>query len=138
MSGYTKDVCMRALELGGVLVADGAGCLYDIEKDATRADWVKFDGGLKANVKLAKSVHGYKMERNHCHKNAAVIARAKGWEMWSGLALSDDGIWRVHSWCVAKKNGRGTGRVYETTLHRVMYYGVKQSAAVIEDELGGF
>ena len=59
---------------------------------------------------------------SQCHKNAA-----KRW-FWhpelftitTGYALSDDGIWRQHTWLVDR-----AGKVMETTVLRVSYYGFK-------------
>lgn len=137
MSGYTKDVrrvCRQALKLGGTRVADGADCLFDIEKDAKRTDWRLWAGSKTGrntgNFRVCKSAKGYKMESSKCHRNSAVIADMKGWDMYTGLALSRDGIWRVHSWVIAK-----TGRLYETTIPRVLYFGCKQDAKEVADVL---
>ena len=40
----------------------------------------------------------------------------------TGYALSDDGLWRQHSWLIAKPGRRWT--VIETTCRRLLYYGV--------------
>jgi hypothetical protein len=53
-----------------------------------------------------------------CHANSAALfdlGRADG--IGTGYALSDDGLWRQHSWGV-----KGT-RVLETTVRREMYFG---------------
>jgi hypothetical protein len=56
-----------------------------------------------------------------CHENAALL-----WDMnrdWAsivtGWALSDDGVWRQHSWVKDFVDGR----IYETTEPRVLYFG---------------
>jgi hypothetical protein len=59
------------------------------------------------------------MQRSNCHNNAEQLAIRHRWALWTGLALSDDGCWRVHSWC---KNTHG--RIVETTLPRTRYFGV--------------
>jgi hypothetical protein len=142
MSGYTKAtqrLCRQVLKIGGERVASGGNALFDLEKDATRKDWKlrvgSKNGKNSVGFRLCKSIFGYKMQPSHCHHNAAIIAHTKGWEMWTGLALSADGIWRVHSWAVAKKNGRGTGRLYETTMPRILYYGCKQDEKEVESVL---
>ena len=66
-------------------------------------------------------------EQSQCHRNAGRLYRngelaaiATGW------ALSDDRIWRQHSWGIDWK-----GRIVETTEPRLMYFGVylvRQSA----------
>ncbi len=62
------------------------------------------------------------MRRSDCHRNVRALA-AGGVvpmpEVWSGYALSDDGLWRAHSWVVSD------GRVVETTEPRVLYAGVR-------------
>jgi hypothetical protein len=57
-----------------------------------------------------------------CHVNAARLwrsARCDG--IGTGYALSEDGLWREHSW------GASNGRVVETTTPRILYFGVLMS-----------
>lgn len=70
-------------------------------------------------------------ERGACHHNTAAMFAQK--ELWrflgrrdlpkikiaTGWALSDDGLWRSHSWGVQKD-----GTVVETTCPRIGYLGV--------------
>jgi hypothetical protein len=60
-----------------------------------------------------------RMERSRCHSNAASLwcQSRKRIRIASGYALSEDGIWRRHSW------GSDSGRVIETTVERVAYFG---------------
>lgn len=58
---------------------------------------------------------------NGCHENSSAL-----WDcnkddliLMTGYALSEDGMWRCHSWCV----GVETGLVIETTELRVAYFG---------------
>jgi hypothetical protein len=58
-----------------------------------------------------------------CHMNSAIMwahenGPRKRLRVATGYALSDDTIWRQHSWIVD-----GQGRVRETTLPREIYYG---------------
>src|SRR5262245_28182560 len=54
------------------------------------------------------------MEVSACHDNAAKLAiEHRGWRWFYGMALSDDGCWRVHSWAVTTR-----GRIVETTEPR--------------------
>jgi len=62
-----------------------------------------------------------------CHENASVL-----WEgfqdslvLATGYALSEDGLWRQHSWCV---EGTGERRVVETTTRRLLYLGFGMDA----------
>lgn len=120
----------RALKLGGksfqvpgVIERD----LYD-ELKRPESEWVAFDGAL---ARVAKSSKGIPMQTRGCHENAAVVALQRNWECWTGLALSADGCWRVHSWVRIPS----TGRLLETTTPRTMYLGVKLSKEDTEDLL---
>lgn len=67
--------------------------------------------------------------RSHeCHENILRLVEKEPdkYTMYTGLALSGDGIWRVHSWAVAKD-----GRIIESTQPRVLYYGAE---SILEDE----
>lgn len=60
-------------------------------------------------------------EACRCHENSARLwdANRKRLLIATGYALSRDGMWRQHSWCVSKKSNR----VVETTEKRLLYYG---------------
>lgn len=57
---------------------------------------------------------------NHCHENSAYLYQDKPsiTEIGTGWALSNDGLWRQHSWAM-----RGSELV-ETTVQRTKYYGI--------------
>jgi hypothetical protein len=57
--------------------------------------------------------------RSQCHRNSADLWFRSGGRtrIVTGYALSDDGLWRQHSW------GCENGRVAETTEPRVLYFG---------------
>lgn len=63
---------------------------------------------------------------NRCHENASRIFMERypsTTRIVTGYALSDDGIWRQHSWL---RWGNGWKRgVIETTEKRVLYFGVE-------------
>ena len=74
-------------------------------------------------------------KQSDCHRNAArLFCRTKGAvRIASGYALSDDSLWRQHSWGVKAK----TRRVIETTEHRLRYFGfVLNDAESMEFLLG--
>jgi hypothetical protein len=56
-----------------------------------------------------------------CHGNVAMLHIESRGEVRiaHGYALSDDGLWRQHSWGVSAEDGR----IIETTERRVRYYG---------------
>jgi hypothetical protein len=83
--------------------------------------------GVLQNGRGAKLV---KMTRSKCHVNAAELV-TQSWfgsrsgqtpelSYFTGLALSADGIWRVHSWAVASD-----GMTIETTDRRTKYFGYR-------------
>lgn len=70
--------------------------------------------------------HGYGAEKRRgqmcrCHENAASLFSQYGYRVCTGYALSDDGMWRQHSWCIEKRP-RST-KIIETTESRVLYFG---------------
>ena len=62
-----------------------------------------------------------RMQRSRCHSNAAELWQESGGciRIGTGYALSDDGLWRRHSW------GLERGRVVETTVEHELYFGVE-------------
>src|SRR6185312_10293402 len=56
---------------------------------------------------MSGSVENKVMERNACHKNISVLWIAKQSRLvgiGTGYALSNDGLWRQHSWGI-RRNG---------------------------------
>jgi hypothetical protein len=61
------------------------------------------------------------MKKNGCHENVSRIWASKQHKIagiGTGYSLSDDGLWRQHSWGI-RRNG-----IIETTSLRVKYFGV--------------
>lgn len=59
------------------------------------------------------------MQANDCHINAAVLWRAgEVPSIGTGYAMSDDRLWREHSWGVTSE-----GLIVETTVQRATYFG---------------
>ena len=53
-----------------------------------------------------------------CHRNSALLWKNnKDASIVTGYALSDDGLWRQHTWCIMNKE------VWESTTQRVLYFG---------------
>jgi hypothetical protein len=60
---------------------------------------------------------------SQCHRNSAKLW-AKNQDkcfIATGYALSEDGLWRGHTWCV-KRTSRGIS-IIETTVPRLLYFG---------------
>jgi hypothetical protein len=75
-------------------------------------------GGLQGP--RARKVRG---DRSDCHRNAARLLRTgKAAGIGTGYALSDDGLWRQHTWGLD-----GDGEVLETTESREQYWGIQFS-----------
>ncbi len=66
----------------------------------------------------------------YCHDN--VIAKwkknKKRYTMVTGYGLSNDGLWRQHSWLIDTKNTI----LLETTVARILYYGVLLEGTIAE------
>ena len=120
----TKDVSAlkrRALKIGGERFQIPGVIECDLRDELPRQDWRDTPG---AGARLLK------MRTCGCHENAARLALAYNWSCWTGLALSPDGVWRVHSWAMNRR-----GRIVETTVPRTHYLGVLLSRAATEDLL---
>lgn len=65
-------------------------------------------------------------EEGTCHANASRIWHENQEELaiGTGYALSDDGLWRQHSWLVRKEPIAGQYRLLETTIKRIKYFGI--------------
>jgi hypothetical protein len=59
------------------------------------------------------------MKQSRCHNNCTELFLLNNTiKIFYGYALSDDGLWRNHSWCVNKE-----GIIIETTVSRLLYLG---------------
>lgn len=89
-------------------------------------DWValQFEPDLESLLDEGKLIHGNvvfnRMEPCKCHKNCAQIwdRYPKIYKIATGWALSEDGIWRQHTWLMEEKT------IIETTERRLLYYGI--------------
>jgi hypothetical protein len=65
-------------------------------------------------------------ESGQCHLNVAQIwnERSEEYSIVTGYALSEDGLWRQHSWLLREKPTAGQCRLIETTIERIKYFGV--------------
>jgi hypothetical protein len=71
------------------------------------------------------------MSKSRCHENVARVWTRKRHGVLgigTGYALSDDGLWRQHSWGVRREG------VLETTVPRTKYFGL----LLQEEEADGF
>lgn len=67
-------------------------------------------------------------EPRECHANSARLSLVlPGAQLCTGYALSDDGMWRQHSWVIVGE------RVVETTVEREQYFGVVMTDSEAEE-----
>lgn len=59
-------------------------------------------------------------EPRECHTNALELSRAGRGTSCNGFGLSEDGLWRSHSWLLEP-----SGILIETTQPRTSYFGVE-------------
>jgi|SRR5579862_1811695 len=81
----------------------------------------------------AATLRQVKGQPSNCHENVAKrYKQRKGKErMVHGYGLSDDGLWRLHSWLIDGSDG-----VIETTVSRIAYYGIVLEGPLVEWFLG--
>jgi hypothetical protein len=89
-------------------------------------DWVALqdEPDLKALLERGRVFNGkiflMHMKQCKCHRNCAEFweKNQKNFKIATGWALSEEGIWRQHTWLL-----RGNA-IVETTMKRIMYYGI--------------
>jgi hypothetical protein len=118
--GYTADSIYvhwdaeglknKLLAVGGqaVVIAGSTpeGCIELVAKG-------EFTSGEKTKM--------WKMADRRCHQNVEyIITRWPHFKGFTGFALSEDGVWRFHSWAFDPR----TDCIRETTEPRLMYFGI--------------
>lgn len=120
-SSFTGEVpadCRPLLPLRDRLLSFGGQetCLPGMEEDLERImEWGQLWYGHDAERMPGR--------QSGCHENTAALWEAnRGLVLaCTGYALSDDGMWRQHSWAVRPTPEGGVP--VETTVRRVAYYG---------------
>jgi hypothetical protein len=109
----------KILEHGGdeAMVGNTKLPSHEIERLLTRG---QYWDGTKAKHQPMRAIN--------CHGNSCELMGKGIGQVANGFALSDDGLWRIHSWVVTK-----TG-VIETTTKRVGYFGVVLTNNEVEKE----
>lgn len=126
-TGYTGELEPRAvpmLKLRDTLLAIGGeeACLPIQDPDL---DHLMEYGQIWVGQKKVRMKRG---EASRCHQNSAYLWQANRYYnagifgVATGYAMSDDGVWRQHSWCVLKKPR--SYQIVETTTPRELYFGV--------------
>lgn len=97
-------------------VIEGTHLVADPDDEGELESLIKFSG-LKIIIPDQNDIKLNIMEYRRCHDNSfELFKQGKVSEMHSGYALSDDGLWRHHSWCIDDE-----GNVVETTIKRLVY-----------------
>lgn len=105
------DLRQKLLDFAGEVV-----CLPAYEEDLDNIlNYGQFWVGN--NVKLMRG------EPSQCHANSCNLweQNKNATRICTGYALSDDGMWRQHSWLVWHK--ARSNQIVETTVKRIVYYG---------------
>ena len=134
-TGPVDDKCKPTLALKQLILNCGGCevCLPAIEEDLI--DIVNH-GQLWDNV----TVKMMKGRPSQCHANAAELwyNNKDSWKnknfaviICTGYALSEDGIWRQHSWLIQAKPRANV--IVETTEPRIAYYGFGMTYKMAED-----
>lgn len=88
-----------------------------------RVVWLGFDEDLDKILERGRvfAGEGATVEQgapSQCHSNVARLWDEDSNAICTGYALSDDGLWRQHSWLLASD-----GTIVETTEPRTLYFG---------------
>lgn len=94
----------RLLEFGGEVV-----CFTKSEPDLTIL------------LEYGQLWPGYGAEQSHGNAPEFIAAK-KGFRVCTGYALSGDGLWRQHIWCIDRRPR--TTKIVETQDPKILYYGV--------------
>jgi len=108
----------RLVKMGGKFACLGGEFMFEEDLEKIMARGLLMKGGPRGGKPI--------MARGNpcqCHSNSAACWEANQKELFlcTGYALSDDGIWRQHSWCWHSR----LRKVVETTELRVAYFGIR-------------
>jgi hypothetical protein len=119
---FVKDLCSHLIQIDGKIVV---------------VEFHESPGFCKALVKFGEVTHNDNLELfigedRECHTNSAVLwsQNREIYCLVTGFALSDDGVWRRHSW--VKTND---GKLIETTIRREKYFGLTLKTELAESFL---
>lgn len=115
---YATDNPMIIAAVAATLTATGRGGTLFLTPEADLDDlWLRFSAEAEVIDGPVTYVEGMP---SMCHDNVAELAAVDLNLAWYfGYGLSDDGMWRIHSWGVTDD-----GRIVETTENRLAYVGI--------------
>lgn len=114
MDYESQRACKAILVQGGKYVLWPA-CEEDAPEILHRGEYFDGENAIKVRGKPSQ-----------CHRNSADmwVRHPDDYTIATGYALSDDGLWRQHTWLI-----RNDGAVIETTVRRIGYYGFRLSTS---------
>jgi hypothetical protein len=106
-----RRLCSHLLGMGGDRVA------VPLNEDRGFCEALMNVGKVTSYKKL-RTKNG---EERECHKNSATLwlSNSTKYRIATGYGLSDDGVWRRHSWIMTVD-----GNLIETTVRRDLYFGI--------------
>ena len=142
--GWTPRACLRAQDAAQIARADPTTELPEPALQALTGRLLSHGGkevciplNEEDGMLLAKRgalIPNDKVKRkrgkdSQCHANSAYLwsQNPDKYRIATGYALSDDGIWRQHTWLV-----HINGTIIETTVPRLLYFGVVYSSTESE------
>ena len=83
--------------------------------------------GQSFTIRDANEIKSVDLQPCECHYNCVKLYYATGGSLkvFTGYALTEDGLWRHHSWCRHDVNPE---EIWESTVERLMYVGVETSS----------
>jgi hypothetical protein len=121
--GFTPNTKHRLSVLRDRLLAIAGWAVVLPPSDA---DLAAIMAGQAWDGRNAKKMPGVPRE---CHSNSAALYAKdpETFKLCTGYAMSEDGVWRQHSWCLMGD------RVVETTVSRVLYFGAILTGKVADE-----
>jgi len=112
------DSRMQKLKMRMLDEIGAAVCINGFDED-TPALMIRGDFYLSEDAEFRKG------ENCRCHGNSAAIWKEddERYCIMTGYAMSNDAVWRQHSWVWDNENER----IIETTEDRLLYYGFKMT-----------
>lgn len=120
---YFVNMMKSMLQLRTLLLSFGGSevCMPAYEEDL-------YNILARGQLWYGDRIHMMKGQPSQCHRNSSYCWEANQDKtvLCTGYALSEDGMWRQHSWLVELRPRKN--RIVETTVPRVAYFGFGMDA----------
>lgn len=131
--GKLDKQCNNTLELRKACLNFGGEevCLPYMDEDKEKII-------IRGQIWYGDKITMMKGEDSQCHYNSALLweVNKDKFRIATGYALSDDGMWRQHTWCIWLKPRQN--RIIETTVKRELYYGFVMTEKECEEFLSHY